>query len=142
MSQPTHADVFCAVGDLCVSTVTELESGLARQRDSDDAESSRLHQEERTKAEIARMGAEREERQMQEVLKKLEQDRLHIEEMERDLEAQKQALQYAQNVADDCSDDNDNDNDEGNVSAPQGTMVRRISIRSINSRVVIVQLIR
>jgi hypothetical protein len=127
---------------LCISTVTELESGLARQRESDDAESRHLQQEERTKEEIARIGAEHEERELQELLKKLEQDRLHIEEMERDLEAQKQALEYAQNIGDDLYDDDDDDDDEGNVSTPTVTMVRRISIFSINSRVIIVQLIR
>src|SRR5882762_10747724 len=81
-SHPTHAEVFRAASDLCVSTVTDLESGLARQRESDNAEAKRLRQKE-----MARIGAQLEAKEVREMRMTNEYYRRDIEIMERDLKA-------------------------------------------------------
>jgi len=81
-SDPTHAEMVRAASDLCVSTVTELESGLARQRESDDAEAKRLRQKE-----MVKIGAQLEAMEVREMRMTNEYYRRDIEIMERDLKA-------------------------------------------------------
>jgi len=129
-AQPMHAEVFGIANELCASTITEVEEGLARQRASDAVEVIRRQEEERVKVEMARIAAEDEERDKQEHLKQLEQDRLHIEAAERELQIRKQALRDAQNGPHARDDDNNNGND-GSVSTPEGHLVRHVFIHSV-----------
>jgi hypothetical protein len=132
-SHPTHAELFRAASNLCASAVTELESGLARQHEADDAEAKCLRQ----KAMI-RIGAELEAKEIREMLmtneemrcdieimehelksKHPEQDRHDIEMLERKLTARKRSLHYAESVLEDMEyedmeyDDDDGDNNHG-----------------------------
>ena len=116
---PTHTDVFGIANELCVSTITDVEVGLASQRASDAAEAIRCQEEEIHKVEIARIAAKHEEHEKQERLKQLDQDRLDIETAERQLQMQKQALRDA--------------NDDSSGSTSTGDPVRHISIHSIYS---------
>src|SRR5258705_10552889 len=81
-SDPTHAEMVRAASDLCVSTVTELESGLARQRESDDAEAKRLRQKE-----MGKIGAQLEAMEVRGIRMTNEYYRREMEIMERDLKA-------------------------------------------------------
>jgi len=132
-SHPTHAEVFRAASDLCVSTVTDLESGLARQLESDNAEAKRLRQKE-----MARIGAQLEAKEVREMLmtneyyrrdieimerelkaKHPEQDRQDIETLKSKLAARKYSLHYAESLLEDMDyedmeyDDDDGDDDHG-----------------------------
>jgi hypothetical protein len=147
--QPTHADVFRIANELCVSTITEMEEGMATQCMSDAAEAIRRQEEDALKVETARIVAEQGEQEKQAHLKRLEQDRLDIEAAERELKIRKQALHDAQkgpdaqkepnvkkgpNTHNDAhDDDNDNDNDDSSVSTPDGHPVRRRLLYSVYS---------
>jgi len=121
-SQPNHADIFVATNELCASTITEVESGLASQVESDAAERLQCQEEERVKVEMARIAAERDERETQDRLKKIEQDQLTIQAAERELCMRKQALHDAQKLADAHVDYHD-DSGSGSVSTPDGHAV-------------------
>jgi seryl-tRNA synthetase len=118
-SQPIHEELFNAVKALCTGTITEVEDGLAKQRESDQVAARRLQEEQKQKAEEVRMAAEREEKERQEKAAKMEQDRREIEAVERALNAKKQALRDAEKAAGNGGDDSINDveeeedNDEG-----------------------------
>jgi len=131
-SQPNHVDVFRAANDLCASTITEVENALASQRESDAAEASRLQEEERQKAEMARLAAMQEEEGKVEHLKKLQQDRLDIKAAEHELQMRKQVLRDVEKGPD------DDNNDDGSLSGPEGHMVRRISLLSLNPLLIMV----
>ncbi len=143
-SQPTHADVFRAANDMCASTITEVENGLASQCESDAAEASRRLEEEKQKAAMAKLMAEREEDEKLERQRKLEQDRLDIQAAEHELTMRKKALHEAEKGPNDGDDDDDNNNNNNNnnsnnnsLSAPDGHMVRRISLWSLHSLLII-----
>jgi hypothetical protein len=134
-SQPTHADIFFAANELCASTIAVVESELASQVESDAAQELRRREEERVKAEMARIAAECDEREKQDRLKKMEQDQLEIQAAERDLWTRKQALLDAQKGADNHGD-NDDDNDNGSVSTPDGQPVCHVRILSLHSQLI------
>jgi hypothetical protein len=111
-TQLTHQDIFGAVKELCANTISEFEDALVNQRERDEAEATRVLEEQREKADIARKAAECEEMERQERAKKIEQDRRDILATERELEAKKQALRDAEMVADDGGDDEDEVDDD------------------------------
>ena len=126
-SHPTHADIFTAASDICASTITEVESGLADQVESDAVEEIRRQEEDRCKAEMEWIADECHEREKRDRLKKIEQDRLDIEAAERELHLRKQSLSNAQKGADAHDYDiDDDDNDNGSMSMPDRQPVCQI----------------
>jgi len=131
-----------------VGTVNDLESGLARQRASDDAEAKRLRQKE-----MRRLGAEIEAKEIREMLminehhqreidameRELramnpEQDRQDIVTLERKLEWRKLSLHFAESHLEDA-DYSDNDfHDHSSTSEPEGKVVCRIVLISLYPR--------
>jgi len=137
-SQPTHADLFAAANEVCTRAITDVEGGLEGQRASDAAEAIRRQEMERHEVEIAKLAAEHDAREKQERLEKMEQDRLDIEAVERDLQMRKQALHHAQQVADahhndDDNNNNNNNNNNGSVATPEGHPVSHKLVHSIYS---------
>src|SRR5882757_8808861 len=64
-SQLAHANVFHAANDMCASTITEVENGLASQHESDAAEASRRLEEEKQKVTMAKLVAEQEDEKLE-----------------------------------------------------------------------------
>jgi hypothetical protein len=110
-----HRDVIGTLGDLCTETISDVETQLAKQKVSDEAEVQRLIEEERQKVEAMRLAAEQAEKDRAEKMRKVEEETQIMEAMQRDLDA-KQALREAQKAANIFVDDNNDNNDVACVS--------------------------
>ena len=144
-SQPTHAELFTAIKVICSNALSEVEDGLAKHINADQAVVKRIAEEKRQEEEEAKLAAARDEKARQEKVRQLEQERLEILAVEHSLAAKKQALRDTEkaNGNDDINDDNDNDNDndqddddnednEGSESAPDDQQVSLVSKHSMN----------
>ena len=98
-AQLEHADILNLVHELCESNISKFESALTKQRELDVAEAKRKEDEAQAKEKMAQAEAEREERERQEKAKKLAQEKLNIQAVERDLLARKQAYNDTQRAA-------------------------------------------
>jgi hypothetical protein len=89
MSYPQHKDALSVLGDLGTQTIINFEDLLKAQQESDAADARRIEEEERTKAEAAKLDAEHEEKEGMEKVRRREQDVLKIAAAEHELEARK-----------------------------------------------------
>ena len=134
-----------------MGTVNDLESGLAQQHASDDAEAKRLRQEE-----MMRIGAEIEAKEIREMLKtnahyrreieimerelrvmNPEQDRQDIDTLERKLAARKYSLHFAESLLEDIDYSDDDVHENSSTSEPEGKMVCRTVLLSLYVRLFI-----
>ena len=94
-SQPIHAELFTAVKAICSNAIAEVDDGLGKQRDADQAAARRIAEEKRQKEEEVRLAAACEEKAKQEEALQLEQERLNILAVERSLTAKGRSLLFS-----------------------------------------------
>jgi hypothetical protein len=119
-SQPSHKEVIGSLSELCATTIVDLEARLAKQKLWDEAEAKGSEK----RGPIARLVAEREEKEKVERFRKMEQDKRDIEAAQRDLEVKRQALRIAERAADVVMDDVDDDDGQVGVSGAEEPQVR------------------
>jgi sRNA-binding protein len=73
-SHLNHRDVISTLGELCTETISDVETQLAKQKASDEAEVQRLIEEEKQKVEAARLAAEQAEKDRAEKMRKVEEE--------------------------------------------------------------------
>jgi membrane protein involved in colicin uptake len=100
--------------------VFEFESAVAKQKDLDLAETVRVEEEGKRRAELVRQEAEHEAKAKSEKMRAIECSRKEIEEAERELADKKSALLAAEQVV---GSGNDNDNDGAIQSATEDHVV-------------------
>jgi hypothetical protein len=128
-SQPTHAELFTAIKAICSNAIAEVEDGLGKQRDANQAAARRIAEEKRQKEEEVRLAAARKEKARQEEAWQLEQEQLDILAVERSLAAKRQALRDKEKASGNGGDStiDDDDDNEGSEFTPDDQPVSFVS---------------
>ena len=123
---PDQKDVFDAINKLCLQTLVECETALAKQKEDNAAKAKQFKEEEEKKEEMVRLAAEWEEQEWQDILKKVQMEEQAILVDQRALEAKLEAVWWLQEInnmhKEPDNDDGDNVNDgEDNNNNDKGS---------------------
>jgi membrane protein involved in colicin uptake len=96
---PDYRDVFGALHELCTKTIGHVETQLANQKASDEADAKKMEEDRKRIDAMARLEAERERQEKADALRRMKEEEDIIKAAERKLQLKKQALRDAQRAA-------------------------------------------
>ncbi|KIM79997.1 hypothetical protein PILCRDRAFT_9886, partial [Piloderma croceum F 1598] len=114
-----HRDAISALHELCTKAIGNVEIQLASQKALDEAEARKMEEDCKRIDEMARLEAEREEKEKADALRLMKEEEASIKVAECELERKKKALRNAQKAAEvfvDNAVDEDEDEDMLSVS--------------------------